>query len=187
MAAPRILAFSGSSRRESLNRKFLDAAVEEARAAGGEVTLLNLADYPLPLFNGDLEDAEGMPAPAKSLVELIAGHAALLVASPEYNSLITPLLKNTIDWCTRGDANPFVGRAAAVITASPGQFGGSKSGLAARQLLSRVGCVLVPRECALPHAHEAFDERGRLKSAHAQQSLRELAAELVRLAGRLTS
>jgi NAD(P)H-dependent FMN reductase len=185
MAAPRILAFSGSSRRESLNRKFLAIAVAEARAAGGEVTLINLADYPLPLYQGDLEEAEGMPEPAKALVQLVRGHAALLVASPEYNSLITPLFKNTIDWCSREDENPFAGKVAAVVTASPGPFGGSKSGLAARQLLGRLGCLMIARECALPHAHEAFDEQGRLKSERTLASVRSVAAELVRLTARL--
>jgi chromate reductase len=185
MAAPRILAFAGSSRRESLNRKFLAVGVEEARAAGGEVTLITLADYPLPLFNGDLEEAEGMPAPAAALVRLVREHAALLIASPEYNSLITPLLKNTLDWCSRDDDNPFAGKAAAVLTASPGPFGGSKSGLAARQLLGRLGCVLVPRECALPRAPAAFDEQGRLKDARTLAGVRAAATELVRLASRL--
>ena len=187
MAASRILAFSGSSRRESLNRRFLAVAAAEARAAGAEVTVVNLADYPLPVFNGDLEDAEGMPAPAKALVKLLREHQALLVASPEYNSLITPLFKNTLDWCSReeGEPDPFGGKVAAVISASPGPFGASKSALLARQLLGRLGCLVIARECALPHAHEAFDEQGGLKSARTLQTVREVAAELVRLTGKL--
>jgi len=187
MPTPKILAFAGSSRRESYNRKFLDIAVAETRAAGAEVTLLNLADFPLPLFNGDLEDAEGMPGPAAKLVELIRGHPGLLIASPEYNSLITPLLKNTLDWCSRAEENPFIGKVAGVISASPGPFGGVKSGLATRQVLARLGCLVIAVECTLPLAHEAFDDRGALKNPRPLNSVKAVAAELVRATAKLNS
>ena len=88
---PRIIAFSGSARRESLNRKFLAVAVKAVRDAGGEVTLIDLKEYVLPLYDGDLEEAEGLPANAARLIQLITEHHALLIASPEYNSMITPL------------------------------------------------------------------------------------------------
>ena len=97
----RILAFAGSSRRESLNRGFLAFGVESARELGCEVTLLDLNEYVLPLYNGDLEDRDGLPENAAKLIGLIAGHDGLLIASPEYNSMITPLLKNTLDWVSR--------------------------------------------------------------------------------------
>jgi len=185
MAASKILAFAGSARRESYNRKFLAIAADAARAAGAEVTLIDLGDYPLPLFNGDLEDAEGMPAPALKLVELILGHPALLIASPEYNSLITPLTKNTLDWCSRAEPNPFLGKVAAVISASPGPFGGVKSGLACRQLLTRLGCLVTPTECTLPRAHEAFDETGGLKNEHTLKTVQTVVAELIRTTAKL--
>src|SRR3954467_13856744 len=118
MPNPRILAFSGSARRESLNKKLLAAVVAATRAAGGEVTLVDLNDLPMPLYHGDLEDASGLPANAQKMVELIAQHQAVLIASPEYNSQMTPLLKNTIDWVTRADENPFRGKVAAVVSAS---------------------------------------------------------------------
>jgi NAD(P)H-dependent FMN reductase len=181
---PRILAFSGSARRESLNRKFLAVAVQAVHEAGGEVTLIDLNDYPLPLYHGDLEDAAGLPANAAKLIALIADHAALLVASPEYNSMFTPLLKNTIDWCTRADENPFTGRVAAVIAASPGPFGGVRSLQLAQQLLLKLGCHVVPGQAVLPHADQAFDENGGLKEPRPLQSVRALAAALVREAGR---
>jgi len=173
---PRILAFAGSARKDSLNRKLL---------AGGEVTLIDLNDYPLPLYHGDLEDAQGLPANAAKLVALITEHPALLVASPEYNSLITPLLKNTIDWCTRAEPNPFEGKVAAVVSASPGQFGGVRSAQVARQLLLHLGCHVVPAQCTLPRADEAFDDAGRLKDARAQKAAQRVAAELVRTTARL--
>jgi chromate reductase len=186
MATPlRILAFSGSARRESLNKKLLAVTVAAVRAAGAEVTLVDLTDFPLPVYNGDLEDAEGMPANATKLIGLIQSHAALLIASPEYNSMITPLLKNTIDWCTRGDDNPFTGKVAAVVSASPGQFGGVRSMTLARQLLLHLGCHVVPAQCFLPKAHEAFDEKGALKDARNQKAVDALAKQLVQTATKL--
>jgi chromate reductase, NAD(P)H dehydrogenase (quinone) len=186
MATPiRILAFSGSARRESLNRKFLAVAVQFAREAGGEVTLVDLNEYPLPIYHGDLEDADGIPANGKKLIEFIAKHDALLIASPEYNSMISPLLKNTIDWCTRDDENPFVGKVAAVLSASPGAFGGIRSLQLAQQLLLKLGCHVVPQQTTLPHADKAFDASGQLTDARALKSARILAAALVELTRKL--
>lgn len=184
-ASPRILAFSGSARKESLNRKFLAIAVAAAREAGGEATLLDLNDYVLPLYHGDLEDASGLPENAKKLIALITSHDALLIASPEYNSMITPLLKNTIDWCTRADDDPFPGKVAAVISASPGGFGAVRSLVMAQQLLLKLGCHVVPGQCALPSAGKAFDAAGKLTDARAEKSVSALMAALVQLAGRL--
>lgn len=175
----RILAFSGSARRESLNRKFLSAAVDAIRDAGGEVTLVDLNDYALPIYHGDLEDEHGLPENAAKLIELIKGHGGLLVASPEYNAMITPLLKNTIDWCTRGDDNPFTGKVAAVIAASPGGFGGVRSLKEAQHLLHHLGCHVLPGQTVLPNASEAFDDDGKLKSERSRKSLQTLAGQLV--------
>jgi NAD(P)H-dependent FMN reductase len=178
----RILAFAGSSRRESLNRGFLAFGVESARELGCEVTLLDLNEYVLPLYNGDLEDRDGLPENAAKLIGLIAGHDGLLIASPEYNSMITPLLKNTLDWCSRGDSDPFGGRAAAVMSASPGPFGGVRSLAQAQQLLLKLGCRVVPGQCVLIHADKAFDAQGRLADERARKSARALAAALAKAA-----
>lgn len=177
--APRILAFSGSARRESLNRKLLQQVVLATRQAGGEVTLVDLNEFTLPLYHGDLEDAEGMPANATRLVELITSHQALLIASPEYNSQLTPLLKNTIDWCTRADDNPFTGKVAAVVSASPGAFGGIRSMTLARALLTHLGCHVIPAQCILPGADKAFDEHGAFKEPRHQKAADAVAAMLV--------
>lgn len=185
MAMPaRILAFSGSARLESLNRKFLAFAVQAARDAGCEVTVADLNEYSLPLFNGDLEKKEGLPAPATRLIDLITSHQGLLIASPEYNSMITPLLKNTIDWCTRGEGNPFENKAAAVISASPGVLGGVRSLAMAQALLLKLGCNVVPGQCFLPNAGKAFDAEGRLTDPHAQKSAKALMLRLARAAAR---
>jgi NAD(P)H-dependent FMN reductase len=183
--SPRILAFAASARRESFNRKFLAHAVDAVRAAGGEVTLLDLNDFALPVYHGDLEDAEGLPANAVRLIGLVAGHDGLLVASPEYNSMFTPLLKNTVDWCSRADENPFEGRVAAVLSASPGAFGGVRSLQMAQQLFLKLGCHVVPGQCVLPHADKAFDPQGRLAEPRTLGTVKALAARLVLTAARL--
>ena len=182
MAKPvSILAFSGSSRRESLNKKFLTVAVQEVKNAGGDVTLVELSDYELPLYNGDLEDAAGMPANARKLVDLVKGHAGLLIASPEYNSSITALLKNTIDWCSRADDDPFPGKVVAVISASPGAYGGNRSLKTTQQILLHLGCHIVPAMASLPQAHKAFGPDGRLTDPRALKGVQELAQALVDL------
>lgn len=182
---PRILAFSGSARRESLNRRLLAVAAAAVEQAGGSVTLVDLNDYEMPLYHGDVEDAKGLPANAVRLIEQIKAHDGLLVASPEYNSFITPLLKNTLDWCTRADDDPFPGRAAAVVSASPGAYGGIRSLQHARHLLLHLGCHVVPSQCSLPRAHEAFDEAGGLKDKRTRTAVESVALDLVRLATRL--
>lgn len=185
MPSPRILAFSGSARRESFNRKLLAAVVERVRAAGGEVTVLDFNELSMPLYHGDLEKAEGMPENAKRFVALILQHDALLVASPEYNSQMTPLLKNAIDWATRADENPLKGRVAAVVSASPGNFGGIRSMTLSRQLLTHLGCHVIPAQCILPNADKAFDEQGTLTEPRAQKAALAVANELVAIAAKL--
>ena len=167
---PKILAFSGSIRRDSWNRKLIQAAVDATRAAGGAVTLIDLADYPLPLYNGDLEDRDGLPDDALRLKALFKEHDALLIASPEYNSSMPPLLKNTIDWVSRewqGESGlvPYQNKVAAILAASPGQFGGMRMLPHLRQILNTLGVLVLPGQFSLPHADTAFDaESGALKS-----------------------
>lgn len=178
-SSPRILAFSGSARRESLNKKLLANVVDAARAAGAEVTPVDFRELPMPLYDGDLEDEKGLPENAQKFVQSIATHQGLLIASPEYNSQITPLLKNAIDWATRADENPFIGKVAAVVSASPGMFGGIRSMTLARQLLTHLGCYVVPAQCILPQADKAFDAEGKLTNPKTQESARKVAIGLV--------
>ena len=167
---PKILAFSGSIRRESWNRKLIQTAVDAARAAGGEVTLIDLADYPLPLYNGDLEDKEGLPDSALRLKALFKDHDALLISSPEYNSSIPPLLKNSIDWVSRewqGESGlvPYQNKVAAIMGASPGMLGGMRMLPHLRQILNTLGVLVLPGQFSLSHADQAFaPENGALKS-----------------------
>jgi chromate reductase, NAD(P)H dehydrogenase (quinone) len=185
---PKILAFSGSIRRDSWNRKLIQIAVEAARAADGDVTLIDLADYPLPLYNGDLEDKDGVPVNALRLKALFKEHDALLISSPEYNSSIPPLLKNTLDWVSRewrGESGlvPFQNKIAAILAASPGQFGGMRMLPHLRQILNTLGVLVLPGQFSLPHANQAFDpENGALKSP---ARLHSLVMELVNTASAL--
>ncbi len=185
----RILAFAGSARRDSLNKKLARAAAEAARKAGAEATFIDLADYPLPLYDGDLEASQGMPANAMRLRELFLAHDALLVASPENNASVSSLLKNTLDWLSRdiGDGKganagtaPYAGKAALLLSASPGGFGGVRGLPHLRQILATLGVTVLGAQVSLPRAHEAFDEHGALKDARAVESATRKLAEASR-------
>ena len=120
----RILAFAGSLRRESFNKKLVPIAAKGARDAGAEVTLIGLEDFPLPLFDQDLEARQGMPENGMKLKQLFIDHDGLLIASPEYNSSITAVLKNAIDWVSRpapGEPSlvAFRSKVATLMSASP--------------------------------------------------------------------
>ena len=127
---PKILAFAGSTRTESFNKKLIKIAVGGARKAGAEVTLVDLADFPLPLYDGDLEAKEGLPKLAKDFKKLMLEHDGLLISSPEYNSSISGVLKNTIDWVSRPekgetvDLPAFRGKIVGLMSASPGDWEG---------------------------------------------------------------
>lgn len=178
---PRILAFAGSARRDSFNKKLLASVVAAIRTAGAEVTVVDFKELPIPLYDGDLEEAEGIPANALKLIDLIREHGGLLVSSPEYNSQMTPLLKNALDWCTRAEENPLEGKVAAVVSASPGMFGGVRSMTLCRQLLLHLGCHVVPTQCLVPQAHKAFDESGGLREERHRTAVEAVAKALVRV------
>ena len=162
---PRVLAFAGSARAESFNKKLVKVAGEGARAAGADVTVLDLRDLPLPLFDEDLEAAEGVPENALKIKEIMLAHQGLLIASPEYNSSITPLLKNTIDWVSRSSNGEkalaaYEGKVAAIMSASPGGLGGLRGLVHLRSILSNIGVLVIPDQVAVGEAHSAFDQDG---------------------------
>lgn len=183
--ASRILAFAGSARADSFNKKLIRIAAAGARAAGAEVTLIDLRDYPLPLYDGDLESASGLPENAQKLKKLFAEHAGLLMACPEYNSSITPLWKNTIDWVSRpmpGEPalRGFTGKAATLMSASPGTLGGLRGLVHVRAILGNIGVIVLPEQVAIAKAHEAFAPDGSLKDPAQHASIENLGATLVR-------
>lgn len=182
----RILAFAGSTRRESYNRKLLREAVSALDDAPVACTHIELRDYPLPLYDGDLEAAEGLPAKAAELRELVASHDGFLIASPEYNGLISPLLKNTIDWTTRNaeggaDTSGYPGKWAALLAASPGALGGMRGLLHVRTLFTNLGCNVLARQVTVRQAAKAFGDDGRLADDSTRDRVASLALELGRL------
>jgi NAD(P)H-dependent FMN reductase len=159
---PKILAFAGSLREKSLNRRALNVAVEGARKAGGDVTVVDLRDYPMPIYNADEQEKNGFDANALKFQELVNGYDALLIASPEYNGSIPGGLKNTLDWVSRksdkfGTNEVFRGKCAATITASPGSFGGIRCLGHLRGVLSIMGINVLPSEIAVTFAAQKFD------------------------------
>ncbi len=185
MNSKSILAFSGSARGGSFNQKLVTIAAEGARAAGAEVTVINLADFPLPLFDQDLETREGVPAKARELRRLIADSQGLLIATPEYNSTITPLLKNAIDWVSREDGDSgmlaaFKEKTTALISASPGGYGGSRSLKQLRELLGNIRVNVIDEDFSLPSAHEAFNPDGSLKDEAQKVAAESVGAALAK-------
>jgi NAD(P)H-dependent FMN reductase len=192
MPTPRLLAFAGSLRRDSWNKKLVKIAARGARQAGAEVTELDLRDFPLPIFDGDLETAEGIPENAKKLKELFVAHQGLLLACPEYNSSITAVLKNTIDWVSRpGPAGepPLVaykGKVVSLMSASPGALGGLRGLVTVRSILGNIGCIVLPDQVAVSKANEAFDETGELKDAKQRASIEKLGTNAAQIAAKLS-
>ncbi|HUK83269.1 MAG TPA: NAD(P)H-dependent oxidoreductase [Verrucomicrobiae bacterium] len=181
---PKILAFAGSTRTESFNKKLVNIAVNGARDAGGGVTLIDLRDYPLPLFDGDLEEREGLPENARKLKQLFLAHDGLLISAPEYNSGISGVLKNTIDWVSRSEGDEddlagFVGKVAAIMSASPGALGGLRGLLQVRSILTNIHVLVLCDQVTVSRAHEAFSADGSLKDAKKQAAVEKHAATLV--------
>ncbi len=184
MSVPKILAFAGSARRDSLNKKLARVAAESARAAGAEVPFIDLNDYPMPLYHGALEETEGLPEHCRRLKQLLATHDALLLASPENNASVSALMKNTLDWISRQDGDqsglmPYKGKVAALLAASPGGFGGMRGLVHLRHILQNFNVLVLSEQFVLPRAHEAFAADGSLKEARQLAAISALAQRLV--------
>lgn len=176
MSNPVILAFAGSTRKESFNRKLLHLATEIARQAGLEIRHIELADYPMPLLDEDLEAEQGQPANATAIRRMMLEADGLLLACPEYNSSITPLMKNVIDWVSRkesggGGLEPYENKKALLLGASPGKLGGKRAISAVRSILGNIGVEVFDREFTLPGAGDAFDDHGQLRDAGLHDAL----------------
>ena len=182
----KILTFAGSTRKDSFNKKLAQVAAEAAGRAGADVTLIDLADYEMPLYNGDLEAREGLPENAKRLKKVFLEHDGLLLACPEYNSSITPLMKNTLDWVSRKEAEGeapgtvYQGKVAALLSTSPGALGGLRGLVVMRMLLTTLGVMLLPEQQAVPGAASAFTDEGKLADAAMQANIDRITAKLVK-------
>lgn len=187
----RILALAGSTRSGSYNKKLVRIAAEGARGAGADVTIIDLRDFPLPVYDGDLESSQGLPANARKLKELMIAHDGLLISSPEYNSSVTAVLKNAIDWISRPESPsepPLAGfqrKVAAIMSASPGALGGLRGLVHLRSILGNIKVIVLPDQVALPKAADAFDASDQLKDPKLAESVRSLGETLARIAGKL--
>ncbi len=183
---PKILAFAGSTRIDSYNKKLVKIAAAGAKVAGAEVTYIDLRDLPLPLFDEDLEAKEGLPANARTFKDLLISHQGLLIASPEYNSSLTAVLKNAIDWASRPAPNEaplaaFAGKVASIMSASPGTLGGLRGLVHLRSILGNIKVLVLPDQIALPKAYEAFNADGTLKDPKQQESIEKLGDGLTKI------
>ena len=180
----KILAFAGSSRKDSFNKKLVSISAAGARSAGAEVRVIDLADFPMPIFNQDLEAAEGMPEKAGEFKKLMVAHDGFLIASPEYNSSFSPLLKNAIGWASRAESEDepslvaFRGKKAVLMAASPGGYGGLRGLVPLRMLLGNLGVFLLPDQVAVSHAFQAFDKNGSLVDEKQQKAVFNLGVRL---------
>ena len=185
MSALKILVIPGSLRSGSLNARLAAVAAHELAVMGAEVTRISLSDFPLPIYDGDLQTKSGVPKHAVDLKRMIGAHHGVLMVTPEYNSSVPPLLKNAIDWVSRvHDAHEtrgqvFRGRAFAIAAASEGRLGGSRALAALRLILSACHAMVIPNQLALSFASEAYDDMDRLKHPADIVALNALVRQLI--------
>ncbi len=189
-AKPRILAFSGSLREDSFNQKVVNIAADGARKAGADVTVIQLRELPLPVYDGDLEADSGLPENARTIKDLMKAHQGFLIASPENNSTLSAALKNAIDWASRpdGDETPLVcfkDKTAVLMAASPGALGGLRGLNHLRSILTSIGVLVLPEQKAIPKIHEAMDGNGALTDAAQQAAVENLGAKLAGMLSKL--
>ena len=191
MAAPRILVIPGSLRTGSHNVRLAAAAAYEFAQAGVEVTRISLGDFPLPIYDGDLQSKSGVPKNAVNLKRMLGAHHGVLIVTPEYNSSVPPLLKNAIDWVTRvQDGHEIRGqvfreRAFAIAAASESRLGGTRALSALRLILSACHATLVPNQLALSFANQAYDEMDRLKHPPDIEAMAAMVRQLIDLSQRM--
>ncbi|MCO5132605.1 MAG: NAD(P)H-dependent oxidoreductase [Xanthobacteraceae bacterium] len=187
----KILVIPGSLRSGSLNIRLAGAAMAELVEAGAEVSLISLGDYPLPIYDGDLEARSGVPAEAVNLKRQIEAHHGVLLVSPEYNSSPPPLLKNALDWVTRvrerGEplGHAMRGRPFALAAASTGRFGGARCLMMLRLMLSGCRVTVIPDQLALSFADQAYDDLDRLKPGADRDMLKAMTRQLIDVAERM--
>lgn len=182
---PKILVFAGSVRAGAYSGKTADVAQRELATQGAEATRISLADYPLPILDHDLEAENGIPENAMKLARQIAAHDGLLIATPEYNGSIPPLLKNAIDWVSRVRKDggrtfrPFAGKPAALCSSSNGHFAGIRCINHLRAVLVRCRMEVITPECSVPEGGDAFDEAGHFRDEGLHKSMEHLCRTLI--------
>lgn len=191
MAALKILVIPGSLRSGSLNAKLAAVIAHEVALAGAEVTRISLADFPLPIYDGDLQAKSGVPKNAVNLKRMMAAHHGVVIVTPEYNSSVPALVKNTIDWVTRVQdlhevrGQVFRERPFAIAAASESRLGGARALAALRLILSACQATVLPSQLALSFATEAYDDMERLKHSADAEALKALVRQLIEFSQRM--
>ncbi len=175
-----LLIFAGSLRADSCNKKFAREALRLAKEAGVEGEFLDLKDYPMPPYDGDIEAASGIPETTIRLGKKIASADALLISTPEYNGSIPGVLKNVVDWLSREKPVSLTGKHLLLLAASPGALGGIRSLWHSRQPLEALGVHVFPGMMGLPNAYNAFDGQGQLKEDKTLQNLRKTLDQFIK-------
>ncbi|WP_158774800.1 NADPH-dependent FMN reductase [Cobetia sp. L2A1] len=184
----RLLAFAASTRKSSVNRRLITRLAHLAGESDAEITLLDLNDFPMPLYDGDSEETSGRPASADQLQSLFASHQGLLLATPEYNGFFSPLLKNTFDWLSRpakdgqSGMDPLRGMPVGIVSAAPGAFGGMRALPFVRLYLNNLGMMVAPQQIAVSRAGSAFREDGSLDDEGQDHALASIARQVIELA-----
>jgi chromate reductase len=183
MAEVKVLAFAGSTRKDSYNKKLIGLAAEMARQKGAKVTVIDLNDYSMPFYDADLEAKQGLPANAKKLRDLISQNDAIMISSPEYNASIPGILKNAIDWTSHDEkgqfsTDPYKGKKIAIMSASPGKGGGARALVHLRAILQAVSGDVIGLQVSVPEAYKAFTD-GKLVSAELTKKLQEEVDQLL--------
>ena len=186
MSTPKILAFAGSLRKDSFNKRLVKIALRASADAGAETTFVNLSDFQMPLYCQDYEVEHGIPDSVVALKELMKSHDGFLIASPEYNGSLTGVLKNTIDWMSRPYADDprmacFDGKVAGIIAASPGGLGGLRGLSHLRTILAGIGTFVLPNHVAVGNSGTNLVDDESIKDENLQQAIINLSSELVRV------
>ncbi|MGY3619732.1 NADPH-dependent FMN reductase [Bradyrhizobium sp. USDA 10063] len=191
MSALKILVIPGSLRSGSLNAKLAAVAAHEFAQAGAEVSRISLGDFPLPIYDGDLQAKSGVPKNAVNLKRMIGAHHGVLIVTPEYNSSVPPLVKNTIDWVSRVQdphevrGQVFRDRVFAIAAASGGRLGGSRALAALRLILSACQATVIPNQLALSFAEHAYDDMDHLKHPGDIEAMQAMVRQLIDLSQRM--
>lgn len=187
----KVIVVSGSARKESVNSKLAKVACELGAGMGADCEFIDPRDYPLPIYDGDLEEADGLPQSAKDLKAKFIAADALVFCSPEYNSSVTPLMKNIIDWVSRAESDDepplaaYQGKVAGLLAASPGGFGGMRGLVHLRSILGNIGVLVIPKQFALAGAYGKFNDSGELTDDKSRSQVESVMKQLVNTASKL--
>lgn len=179
-----VLAFAGSTREGSFNKKLVSEAARIATQMGAKVNVIDLKDYQMPFYNADIESKEGMPTKAKQLRQLMADSQVILIASPEYNASVSAVLKNTLDWASRNETSgpsrsAFKGKKFVIMSTSPGKGGGARGLVHLRAIIEDVGGTVLQQQIIVPNANSAFDEQGHLTNPQTKADIQKLIQQAI--------